>query len=190
MGTDSINSNGSLTSYITNGTPPFTLYFDGDTVGTTVMEITDLPAGEYDVRIVDSSGCSKAKKIAIRGDKVYENQVGYSNVCSGELNKPMKIYSGPRQFLNEGYVELIQGYDNCLLTQTIFSASTLIGDCLNSTTFYTGTTLQDYPLDSLWYSTITSLIESCPQIGLGNVDINSLTNEITISTNCGFGIFT
>jgi len=96
----------------------------------------------------------------------------------------MKIYSGPRQFLNEGYVELIQGYDNCLLTQTIFSASTLIGDCLNSTTFYTGTTLQDYPLDSLWYSTITSLIESCPQIGPGNVDINPLTNEITISTNC------
>ena len=184
LGTDSINSNGSLTSYITNGTPPFTLYFDGDTVGTTVMEITDLPAGEYDVRIVDSSGCSKAKRMAIRGDKVYENQVGYSNVCSGELNKPMKIYSGPRQFLNEGYVELIQGYDNCLLTQTIFSASTLIGDCLNSTTFYTGTTLQDYPLDSLWYSTITSLIESCPQIGPGNVDINSLTNEITISTNC------
>ena len=184
LSTDSINSNGSLTSYITNGTPPFTLYFNEDTVGTTVMEITDLPPGDYDVRIVDSSGCSKAKRMAIRGDKTYENQVGYSNVCSGELNKPMKIYSGPRQYLNEGYAEFIKEYDNCLLTEAIFSASTIIGDCVRSTTFYTGTTLQDYPLDSLWYSTITSLIESCPQIGPGNVDINPLTNEITISTNC------
>jgi phosphatidylethanolamine-binding protein (PEBP) family uncharacterized protein len=184
LSTDSINSNGSLTSYITNGTPPFTLYFDGDTVGTTVMEITNLPPGDYEVRIVDSSGCSKAKRMGIKGDKVYENQVGYSNVCSGELNKPMKIYSGPRQYLNEGYSELIVGYENCLLTQTIFSASTVIGDCVNSTTFYTGATLQDYPSDNLWYSAITSLIESCPQIGPGNVDINPLTNEITISTNC------
>lgn len=184
LSTDSINSNGSLTSYITNGTPPFTLYFDGDTVGTTVMEITDLPPGDYEVRIVDSSGCSKAKRMGIRGDKVYENQVGYSNVCLGELNKPMKIYSGPRQYLNEGYAELIIGNENCLLTQTIFSASTVIGDCVNSATFYTGSTLQDYPSDNLWYSTIASLIESCPQIGPGNVDINPLTNEITISTNC------
>ena len=184
LSTDSINSNGSLTSYITNGTPPFTLYFDGDTVGTTVMEITDLPAGDYEVRIVDSSGCSKAKKMAIRGDKTYENQVGYSNVCSGELNKPMKIYSGPRQYLNEGYAEFIKEYDNCLLTEAIFSASTIIGDCVNSITFFTGTTLQDYPSDNLWFSAITSLIESCPQIGPGNVDINPLTNEITITTNC------
>ena len=184
LSTDSINNNGSLISYITNGTPPFTLYLDGDTVGTSVMEITDLPAGNYDVRIVDSSGCSKAKRTAIRGNNVYENQVGYSNVCSGQLNTPMKIYSGPRQYLNEGYAELIDGYDNCLLTQTIFSASTAIGDCVNSTTFYTGSTLQDYPSDSLWFSAITSLIESCPQIGPGNVDINPLTNEITISTNC------
>ena len=184
LSTDSINSNGSLTSYITNGTPPFTLYLDGDTVGTSVMEITDLPPGDYDVRIVDSSGCSKAKKMAIRGDKTYENQVGYSNVCSGELNKPMKIYSGPRQYLNEGYAEFIKEYDNCILTEAIFSASTIIGDCVRSTTFFTGTTLQDYPSDNLWFSTITSLIESCPQIGPGNVDINPLTNEITISTNC------
>jgi hypothetical protein len=184
LSTDSINNNGSLISYITNGTPPFTLYLDGDTVGTSVMEITDLPAGNYDVRIVDSSGCSKAKRMAIRGNNVYENQVGYSNVCSGQLNTPMKIYSGPRQYLNEGYAELIDGYDNCLLNQTIFSASTVIGDCVNSTTFYTGSTLQDYPSDSLWFSAITSLIESCPQIGPGNVDINPLTNEITISTNC------
>jgi len=184
LGTNSINSNGTLTSYITNGTPPFTLYFNGDTIGTTVMEIIDLPAGDYEVRIADSSGCSKAKSMKIIGDTIYTNQVGYSNVCSGTLNSPMKIYSGPRQYLNEGYTELIKDCDNCILTESVFSASTIIGDCVRSTTFYTGSTLQDYPSDSLWFSTITSLIESCPQIGVGNVDINPLTNEITISTNC------
>ena len=54
---DSYNNDGSITSYITNGTPPFTLYFNGATTGTTVMTIPNLSSGNYSVRIFESAGC-------------------------------------------------------------------------------------------------------------------------------------
>lgn len=183
LSVNSINNNGSITAYITDGVPPFTLYFNGDTVGTTNMTFSNLSAGTYDVRIVDSEGCSKTKQVTIEGNNTYES-VGYSVVCEGDLNSPMKIYSGPKQYFNEGYAELIDGFNNCVLTAATFSATTTIGDCVQSELFYTSTGLSDYPSDSLWYSTITGLIESCPQIGVGNVIIDESNNTITITTNC------
>jgi hypothetical protein len=189
LGVDSINNNGSITAFITNGTPPFTMYFNGDTVGTTVMTIPDLPAGDYDVRIVDSAGCSKSKSRPIRGYTKWES-TGYYSVCGGVFNEPITLNSGPRQYFYEGYNELITfnntqyGYTNCVLTGATFSAQTTVGNCVQSMIFYTSEGILDYPSDSDWFTVITTLIESCPQIGPGNVDIDPLTNTIVVTTNC------
>jgi hypothetical protein len=189
LGVDSINNNGSITAFITNGTPPFTMYFNGDTVGTTVMTIPDLPAGDYDVRIVDSAGCSKSKSRPIRGYTKWES-TGYYSVCGGVFNEPITLNSGPRQYFYEGYNELITfnntqyGYTNCVLTGATFSAQTTVGNCVQSMIFYTSEGILDYPSDSDWFTAITTLIESCPQIGPGNVDIDPLTNTIVVTTNC------
>jgi hypothetical protein len=183
---NAINDDGIITAYITNGTPPFTLYFNGDTVGTTVMSIPDLPIGDYSVRIVDSSGCSKTKNNKIGGYR-QRGSIGSYNVCSGTLDKSIVLNSNIRQFFYEGYNELIltePTYSNCILTGATFSATTTIGDCVKTELFYHSTTITDYPSDEDWFLVITSLIESCPQIGSGNVLINSLTNTITVTTNC------
>jgi hypothetical protein len=187
LGTNSINNNGSITAYITNGTPPFTLYFNGDTVGTSVMTIPDLPVGDYDVRIVDSSGCSKTKKRPIRGTTEYSS-TGIYSVCSTKiLDEPIQIETSPRQLLNEGYGELIQqgaisGFTNCVLTATTFQALVTAGTYSNSSVFYVGETLNDYPSDDLWNTTIKTLLESLPPIG--SVDINPITNTVVVTTNC------
>lgn len=189
LGVDSVNNNGSITAFITNGAPPFTMYFNGDTVGTTVMTIPDLPMGDYDVRIVDSAGCSKSKLRPIRGFTEWQS-TGYYSVCKGRFNEPITLNSGPRQYFYEGYNELITfnntqyGYTNCVLTGATFSAQTTVGGCVQSMIFYTSESILDYPSDGLWFSAITSLIESCPQIGPGNVDIDILTNTIVVTTNC------
>lgn len=189
LSVDSINNNGSITAFITNGTPPFTMYFNGDTVGTTVMTIPDLSPGDYEVRIVDSAGCSKSRPGPI-GGSVELGSTGYYGVCSGKLSEPIILDSSPRQYFYEGYNELITynntilGYTNCVLTAATFSAQTTVGDCVNSAIFYTSESILDYPTDDEWFTIITSLIESCPQIGVGNVDINPLTNTITVTTNC------
>jgi phosphatidylethanolamine-binding protein (PEBP) family uncharacterized protein len=189
LGVDSTNDNGSITAFITNGTPPFTMYFNGDTVGTTVMTIPDLPMGDYDVRIVDSAGCSKSKLRPIRGYTEWQS-TGYYSICKGSFNQPITLNSNPRQYFYEGYNELITfnntqyGYTNCVLTGATFSAQTTVGGCVQSMIFYTSEGILDYPSDGDWFNAITTLIESCPQIGPGNVDIDILTNTIVVTTNC------
>lgn len=189
LGDDSYNNDGLITAYITNGTPPFTLYFNGDTVGTTVMTIPNLPPGNYSVRIVDSAGCSKTKLRPIRGYTEFSS-TGYYNVCDGKLSDSIVIESNPKQYFYEGYNELISqalltsGYYNCELTAATFTAQVTVGGCVNSTVFYNSTSLTDYPTDGLWFSTVISLIESCPQIGPGNVTLDPFNNSITVTTNC------
>jgi phosphatidylethanolamine-binding protein (PEBP) family uncharacterized protein len=183
LGENAVNNDGIIRAYITNGTPPFTLYFNGDTVGTTVLTIPDLPAGDYSVRIVDSAGCSKTKKMPIKGETQF-NSIGYYSICKGSFDESIQVLSNIKQFFYEGYNELITGYDNCILTGATFSATTTVGNCVRTSLFYTSSTITDYPTDELWFSAITSLIESCPQIGPGNVMIDSLSNTITVTTNC------
>lgn len=188
LGVDSINNDGSITAYITNGQPPFTIYWSGDTTDVssqTGMTVTDLLSGNYVVRIVDNNGCSKTKRRPIKGLNEYSS-TGIYNVCeTKKLDQPIMIPTGPRQLLNEAFNELIltsPGYTNCILTASTFQAFVYVGNDSASSVFFTGSTLSDVPSDELWYATIESLLESLPQIG--NVDINPITNTIVVTTNC------
>ena len=185
LGVDSTNNDGSLTAFITNGTPPFTLYFDGDTVGTTVMTIPDLPPGNYSVRIVDSDGCSQRKSLPISGTKRYDS-TGVFTICDAKvLNQPITIQTGPKQLLNEGYSQLIldsPGYTNCVLSEATFQVLVTAGTFSDSSVFYTSYSLLDYPSDEELYAEIQSLLEGSPQIG--DVDMNLITNTIVVTTNC------
>ena len=185
LGADSLNNDGSISAYITNGQPPFTLYWSGNVGSQTGLTITNLLPGEYSLRIVDNNGCSKTKRIPIRGVSEYSS-TGYFNVCeSKSLDQPITIETGPKQILNEGYNQIIldsPGYGNCILTAATFQALVYVGNESASSVFYNSTDLLDYPSDELWYNTIQSLIESLPQIG--SVDINPITNTIIVTTNC------
>lgn len=188
LGIDSTNNNGSISAYITNGLPPFTLYWSGDTTivsGQTGMTITDLLPGNYSLRIVDSNGCSKIKIISIKGSSEYSS-TGYYSVCQSKgLDQPIVIETGPKQILNEGYNQIIldsPGYGNCILTAATFQAFVYVGNDTASSVFYNSNSLLDYPSDELWYNTIQTLIESLPQIG--SVDINPIDNTIVVTTNC------
>lgn len=188
LGVDSINNDGSISAYITNGEPPFTLYWSGDSSvvsGQTGMTITDLLSGEYSLRVVDNNGCSKRKRLPIRGTTEYASTGVYTICSTSILDQPIMIQTRPKQLLNEGYNQLISsspGYTNCILTASTFQALVYVGNDSASSVFFTGSTLLDYPSDELWYNTIESLLESLPQIG--NVDINPLTNTIVVTTNC------
>jgi hypothetical protein len=185
LGVDSTNNDGSITAYITNGQPPFTLYWSGDVNGQTGTTITNLLSGDYSLRVVDSNGCSKTKTKSINGRTEYSSS-GYYTVCeSKKLDQPITIETGPKQILNEGYNQLIldsSGYTNCILTAATFQALVYVGEYEDSSVFYTSTGLLDYPSDELWYNTIQTLLEGLPQVG--SVDINPITNTIVITTNC------
>ena len=185
LGVDSINDDGSISAYITNGKPPFTLHWDGEVGGQTGMTITDLSSGKYSLRVVDSNGCSKMKRMPIKNQTEYSS-TGFYSVCSTTiLNEPITIQTGPKQLLNEGYNELISGnsaYTNCVLSSATFQMLVTAGTNTNSSVFYTSYGLLDYPSDERLYDEIQTLLEGLPQIG--NVDINLITNTIVVTTNC------
>ena len=179
-GTDSTNgSDGSLNIYITNGQPPFVVYLDNVVVGSASMTINNLPAATYAIR-VDNNLCSKTKTFKLNGVNNFQSYEIFT-ICDGTLSSEgTNIRTGLKEMLNEGYNDLIFGETNCVLNTAIFVAYVTIGDYTGSTQFYTGTTLNEYPTDTLWEETITDLIYGSPQIGEVIID----GNTITINTNC------
>ena len=184
LSTNSLNNDGSITAYITNGQPPFTLYWSGNVGGQTGLTVNNLSIGDYSLRVVDDNGCSKTKKISIGGSSQY-GSTGYFNVGSStQFNQPIFVESTPKQLLNEGYNQIIldsPGNTNCVLSAATFQVFVYVGSYTDSSVFYNSTGLLDYPSDELWYTTIQTLLESLPSIG--SVNINPITNTIVVESN-------
>ena len=177
-----VDSNGSISAYVLNGEPPFEFIWSN---GDTGMTINNLSAGTYSLRVVDSGGFSKTKQIVVEGVNTYNGSGLYAiDVNCGTLTKENgAVRTGPREMLNEGFYDLTSGFTNCILNTAIFNLNVTAGTFITSSHFYTASTLNEYPTDETVYKTIKGLIESSPQIGVDNVDIN-IDNTITISTNC------
>ena len=176
-------SEGTITAFISDGIPPFT-YDWSDNVDSNPQQIkvTGLTAGTYSLTVLDSSGCSQTRTTIIDCDKTY---VSYQSYVMGaeQFNLVSPTKRGILQMLNEGFDDLTTGNTNCDLVTTEFYAKVQvqpIGVVLEQL-FFTGTSLIQPPSDSLWYSTIESMLESI--YGIGNVTVNQLTNEITIETD-------
>jgi hypothetical protein len=183
VGTDSTNgTNGTITTFITSGEPPFTLYWSPNVNGQTDLNINSLSAGTYTLTVVDNNGCSQTRDIIINGFNVLSSYQTF-NICDDDfMNTGQTIRKGPQQMLTEGFYDLTTGDTNCVLHQTIFYADVTVDGVTQNHPFYTGTTLTDYPSDSLFYDVVKEILLSYD--GIGEVLINYLDNKITINTDC------
>ena len=176
-------SDGTITAFISDGIPPFTFDWSNNVDSNPQqIKVTGLTAGTYSLTVLDSSGCSQTRTTIIDCDKTY---VSYQSYVMGaeQFNLVSPTKRGILQMLNEGFDDLTSGNTNCDLIATEFYAKVQvqpIGIVLEEL-FFTGTSLIQPPSDSLWYSTIESMLESI--YGIGNVTVNQLTNEITIETD-------
>ena len=85
--------------------------------------------------------------------------------------------------LNDGYQDLTNGNQNCVLNSTTFLATvsvTPVGLYLQQP-FYNGTSLVDVPADNLWFNAIESLLLTIPSIE--QVEIDAITNQMIITKN-------
>jgi len=97
------------------------------------------------------------------------------------------LRSNIRQYFYEGYGELLDQnptLTNCVLSAATFITKVTVGDCVLENAFFETTDILIYPTDFEWFYYISSLIELCPQIGPGNIDIDPEKNSITVKTNC------
>lgn len=183
VGTDSTDgTNGTISTFITSGEPPYILNWSSNVNGQTGLNINTLSAGTYTLTVIDNNGCVQTRDIIINGFNVLSSYQTF-NICDDDfMNTGQTVRKGPQQMLTEGFYDLTSGDTNCVLHQTIFYAEVTVNGDTQTHPFYTGTTLNDYPLDSLFYDVVKEILVSYD--GVGEVLLDYLNNIITINTNC------
>lgn len=183
VGTDSLDgTNGSVQALITDGNPPFTLTWSPNVNGQTGLTVTNLSAGTYNLTVVDFDGCTKIKSVTINGFVLIESYQTF-NICDDDFTQTGQVgKKGPQQYLLEGFHDLTSGDTNCILNQSIFELITDIDGVIKTTSFYTGTSLNDFPFDNLYYDLLEEQLLSYPVVG--QVVVNAIENKVTIITDC------
>jgi len=177
------SNDGEISIFITDGTPPFAVNWSPNVNGQTGLTINNLSAGTYSVTITDAYGCTLSRSITLIGYTLLQSNQTYT-ISQGLLtNQTQNLRKGPQQMLIEGFKDLTSGDTNCILNSAVFEVEvTLSGVTTSSTgqTFYTATTLNDFPADNLYYDTVKILLLSYS--GITYVDIEPIENKITIGT--------
>lgn len=176
---------GKITAFISSGTPPFTFNWSSNVVGNPQeITVTGLTAGTYSLTIVDSTNTSTTETTEIVCQQLYASyQIYPMGTETFQVDTGSKC--GLLQMMNDGYQDLINGNDTCILISAIYQTKVSVlplGTVLTDN-FFTATTLNQAPADNLWYNSITDLITSIA--GVSSVSINQFTNQITIQTNEG-----
>ena len=176
-------TSGTITAFITSGTPPFTYQWSNNVSGNPQqIQVSALTAGTYSVVITDESGCTLRRTTSINCATSY---VSYESYAMGselfQVQSPTKY--GLLQMMNEGFDDLTSGNTNCDLVTAIYTAQVLVNPLGTSVSvpFFTATTLNVGPSDNLWYTTIRTILLSID--GVSGVTIDELNNQITIQTS-------
>lgn len=189
IGSDSLNgSNGTISALLTDGTPPFTLTWSSNVNGQTGTEINSLSAGTYTLTVTDANGCSKTRTITINGFNQLSSYQVY-NICDEDFTDTGRTgRKGPQEMLIEGFHDLTIGDTNCILNMAIFTVKTTVNGDVKTQTFYTGTTLTDFPSDNEFYDVVENLLLTYDVIG--EVIIDAVKNSLKIESGCDITIET
>ena len=186
--TDCVLGNDATASVnIYDGTPPFTLNWSSNVPsGQSGLTVTGLSGGTYSVEVTDSNGCSDTKYVTVNCNNNRVHCYELNNICEQNFVTTVGQKRGFEEMLNETYFDLSSGYTNCVLDEAIFYAIVNItGTTFTSgitQSFYTGTTLNDYPTDEDWINAISDILLTIGEIGSFILDVNS--NELKIISDC------
>ena len=170
---------------ISDGVAPFNILWSN---GETTMSITGLSGGTYTATITDDNGCSATESVTINCNNQIVECYEVNEICENDF---ITTSAGIRDFgsmLNEGYLDLTVGHQNCTLVNAVFyaivdfSGGTLTPPYHVENPFYTGTTLGDYPSAQDWMNAIDEILKTIPQIESFTLDIDQ--NLITIISDC------
>ena len=180
-------SDGSLTAFISEGTPPFSYTWSSNVPGNPQDILAQgLTAGTYSLIIVDDNGCSLSRTTNITCDATYVSYQTY--VMGSELfNIQSQTKYGLLQMLNDGYDDLTSGNTSCSLISADYTVKVSVNPLglTTSQSFYTATSLIDAPSDNLYYDTVVDLLNTIP--GIGVITVDSANNQITIQTSTNSG---
>lgn len=182
--TNCTNGNdGTAQVVIYGGSPTFTYEWSNNVpVGQTGATVNGLSGGSYNVKITDSNGCTDIQSFDILCTGNLLNDYVSVNLCKNVFTTTTGTKRGMGEMLNEGFIDLTSGFTNCYFSSATFTCNIEVNGSAYTQTFYTSTSLDDYPQDTLWVSTIEGILSTIPEIG--DFTINILNNKIEINTNC------
>jgi hypothetical protein len=161
-------NNGSASVVIYDGEPPFSYLWSN---GSTGSSISNLSSGLYDVTITDASGCTDTQYFTLNCTGNLINNYQTFNLCTNTFTTTSGNQRGMLEMLNEGYLDITSGYTNCTFNSAIFTCEIIVNGSAFTETFYTATTLNDVPQDTLWQSTIESILSGITEIQSYQIDL-------------------
>jgi hypothetical protein len=179
------NSGGTITALISSGKPPFTYSWSDNVMDNPqTITVTGLTAGTYSLIVIDSNGSSLKRTTTINGSTSFDS---YQSYTVGE--QTFELITNTKyslsKMLNEGFQDLTSGETGCNLSSATFTTRVRVNPLSPEVTevFYTTYSLLDVPQDNLFYNSIQNLLSS--SIGVGEVIIDEINNEITILSDAG-----
>jgi hypothetical protein len=172
------SSGGTATVNILSGSPPFTYLWSN---GQTTPTISNLTGGTYNVRVTDVSGCTSLRSVVVPCTPAVS---GYQTIpiISDEFTTTTNSERDFSSMVYEGFSDLTSGNTNCVLFSATYIAVVQASGNTYEESFYTATTLNDVPSESLWVQTLESIISGIP--GVSSYNIDATTNTVQVVSTC------
>lgn len=175
------NNEGTITTTIFNGTPPFTYLWSANAGNTTTQNLTGLSGGTYTVTVTDYSGCSVTKSVIIPCTPLVLGYV-YLPIMSEGFTVTTNNERDFGTMVNEGFYELTSGNTNCVLSSATYTAFVEISGNTYTQSFFTGTTLSGVPTESQWIQSLETILSGIT--GVGSYTFDTVNNIVTVKSDC------
>jgi len=179
-------NDGIITTTILQGTAPFTLdWSDNVPYGQTGTTITGLTGGSYSLTVTDANGCSATTTTTVVCGAEIVSGYQLSTICEREFITTFGTKRGMYEMLNEGYIDIVgTGATACTLNTAVFNYQIELSGVTYEGPFFTATTLNEYPSDNLWVSTIDSVLSGLTPTPLQSYNINLVNNTVNLVSDC------
>lgn len=182
-----VNGN-DITVSITQGQPPFTIFWSSSTSGYLLQSgttATGLTPGNYNVTVYDSNNCYKQSETVTIFQTITSSFNSSYNICNTTLGStPISVPKKLTQVFFDGYVGATSANTGCYIVDAVFTSNVYVNNVLYQDSFYTANTLNEVLniSDNYWYDSIKYVLMSV--YGIGEVIVDPINNQIVINTNC------
>ena len=175
------NNEGTITTTILNGTPPFTYQWSENTGYQTTQNLTGLSGGTYTLIISDSSGCTKIESVVVPCTPLVSGYV-YLPIISTGFTTTLNTERDFESMVSEGFNDLTSGNTNCVLSSATYVAFVEISGNTYEASFFTGTTLNDVPTEAQWIEALESILSGIT--GVATYTFDTVNNKVTVKSSC------
>ena len=175
------NNEGTITTTVVSGTPPFTYQWSENTGNQTTQNVSGLSGGTYSVIVTDASGCTSTGTVVVPCTPLVTGYV-YLPIVSTGFTTTLNSERDFQTMVSEGFTDLTSGNTNCVLSTAIYTAFVEISGNTYQEQFFTGTTLTDVPTESEWIESLENILSGIT--GVGSYTFDTVNNTVTVKSFC------